>query len=300
MKNVDILMATYNGAKYIGEQIDSLVNQSYQNWSLLIHDDGSTDDTLLVIRKMMEGESRIKLIEDGVASAGAASNFLHLLKYTTADLIMFCDQDDIWLDSKLQKMVSLIAEEVQPCAGYCNAFAYRDGDIVAQKVNLFDRKSLRDSLFLNSGAQGSSLIFNKQLLNEIIDLPKYVYMHDHLITIAAVTFGKLKCLDESLMLYRQHDSNVTGNVSTTLFSRISSFLDYNNPVLDKEHYDANLSFYEKYSKKMSEESKRLFKAYLNFPNLSILGRIRLVIKNSFTIGSSISVLLTKAIIRKPI
>ncbi|MFC1224278.1 glycosyltransferase family 2 protein [Pedobacter sp. BG31] len=300
MKRVDILMATYNGAKYIEEQILSLINQSYQDWTLLIHDDGSQDGTVDILEMFVQKDNRINFIQDGIRCGGAANNFIHLFKYSTADMIIFCDQDDIWLELKLEKLVALIADEEMPCAGYCNAFAYREGRVTAEKVNLFDRHDLRDSLFLNSGAQGSSLIFNRALLNEIIDPPQYVFMHDHLVTIAAVTFGKLKCLDESLMLYRQHDNNVTGNVSVKYTSRIRTFLDRNNPVLDRKHYQANLSFFDHYSDKMPKESHRLFKAYLEFPKLDLAGRIMTIIRNSFRIGSNSWVLLTKTIIRKPI
>src|SRR5690606_23984523 len=116
------LMATYNGAAYIGEQIGSLQAQTFSNWKLLIHDDGSTDGTLAVIAGFCAKDSRIQVLNDGVKTGGAAANFLHLLRYTESDIVMLCDQDDIWLPEKISTMLIELGTIDGPALVYANAY----------------------------------------------------------------------------------------------------------------------------------------------------------------------------------
>jgi len=103
---VDILMATYNGEKYIKNQLLSLQQQTFSDWNLLIRDDGSTDNTLDIIQEFKKHDSRIKIIEtDGVKGRGPGRNFLELTKCSLSKYVIFCDQDDIWFEKKLELLV---------------------------------------------------------------------------------------------------------------------------------------------------------------------------------------------------
>lgn len=96
---VDILMATYNGEKYLRNQLLSLQQQTYEDWTLWVRDDGSTDDTPFILRKFAESDSRIIIVEEDAGQRlGPGRNFLGLTKYSTADYVIFCDQDDIWFE----------------------------------------------------------------------------------------------------------------------------------------------------------------------------------------------------------
>ena len=99
---IEILMATYNGEKYIGEQINSIINQTYTNWNLLIRDDGSKDKTLNIIKKYEKMDNRIILIRDNKDNLGFVKNFEELLKISSSELIMFSDQDDVWKKDKIK------------------------------------------------------------------------------------------------------------------------------------------------------------------------------------------------------
>ena len=123
---IDILLATYNGAAYIREQIDSILQQTVADWHLLVHDDGSTDGTVDIVREYVQTDKRIRLVEDGERHLGVAKNFLHLLKYSTAEYAMFCDQDDIWIDNKVEVMLGVIADKdnTRPQAVFSNAYLW--------------------------------------------------------------------------------------------------------------------------------------------------------------------------------
>jgi rhamnosyltransferase len=99
---IAILLATYNGGQYLMEQLDSLLQQTCQEWTLYIHDDGSTDNTYDILREYSQKHSNIYVLEYE-SQRGAMGNFLSLLQRVEADYYMFCDQDDVWLKQKVIK-----------------------------------------------------------------------------------------------------------------------------------------------------------------------------------------------------
>ena len=100
-RSVAILMATYNGEKYLREQIDSLIAQTYRDWTLYIQDDGSKDATLDIIKEY--SDERIVLVDVGLTRQGACMNFMSLLNMVESKYYMFCDQDDVWFVDKIEK-----------------------------------------------------------------------------------------------------------------------------------------------------------------------------------------------------
>jgi glycosyltransferase involved in cell wall biosynthesis len=296
---IDILMATYNGASFLENQLLSLIGQTYSDWRLLVRDDGSSDETVEILRKYGAMDQRVVIVEDDAKRLGASGNFLNLLELSTANWIMFCDQDDVWLEDKIQTMVDAISETNAPCAVYCNAYSYKNGDIVSDKVTLIHPTNLRDTLFLNGGIQGCSIILNKELKNKLFPLPEYVCMHDHLVTLGAITFGSLRYVDRSLMLYRQHNANVTGNYETRRFRRFLNFFMYGKPVIDFNHHKGVKSFYDAYRNRLNQSQLALFNAYFAFADSrSRLSRLVIVVRYRFKVGTYMSSLLAKTIIRK--
>jgi rhamnosyltransferase len=297
---IDILLATFNGDKFIENQLLSILSQTNKDWRLIIHDDGSTDDTLLIVKKYQAIDARIHVLDDQVVCRSAANNFLHLLKNATSDYVIFCDQDDIWFESKLQVLFDSIQNEHQAAAAYCNAYGYNGTHITSNQVSLFERDSLSNSLFLNSGVQGCSLLFNRALIDILLDFPSFIVMHDHYITMGAVSFGKLKYIDLSLMLYRQHEQNVTGNIAVSFSDRIRSFFNRANPIIDRKHYEANKSFYNKFEDKFTIQQQEIFRAYLQFPELSFVQKASTLLKYNFRMGNNRWILILKLLFKKTI
>ncbi|CAH0274564.1 glycosyltransferase family 2 protein [Chryseobacterium sp. Bi04] len=297
---IDILLATYNGEKFLKEQIDSLKNQSYSDWRLLVHDDGSIDKTIDIIKEYQRNDPRIILIEDGIKFGNAGKNFMHLLSFSTSDFVMFCDQDDIWMHDKIELHYNGIKDKKTPAMIYSNGYIYKNNVNIQIEFITFHRNNIQDSIFLNGGIHGCCVMINKLMLEKINHIfPDYVYMHDHFITILSVTFGETIYIDKPLMLYRQHDNNVTGNIETSFFLRLKTFLNYNNPIIEKRHYNANKSFYETYKLIMDEKKRKLFKDYLRFTEVNIIQRLRIVVRNSFKV-ISVKNLVLKTLLRKPI
>lgn len=222
---VAICMATYNGAAYIEAQIQSIVRQSYRNWVLFIRDDGSCDGTVDIIRKYAGWypDKILVLDENTQTGSGAETNFLFVLswikKYWNFRYFMFSDQDDIWLKDKIEKSMYVMqtaeAQNMQP------TLVHTDMKVVDRDLNVlgnsfFAYKALKPDicdlqhLLIQNNVTGCTMLWNKAL-NELVDMSdEAVAMHDWWVALTASAFGRIICIREATVLYRQHDNNVVG------------------------------------------------------------------------------------------
>ena len=297
MPKVDILMATYNGGAYIRAQLNSLISQSFTDWHLIIHDDGSTDNTVDIIRQYTI-DPRIDLIEDNVVCGGAAKNFLYLTRFSNAPFCMFCDQDDIWFDNKVEMLYQAIENEQidTPVAVYGRSYLWIPDKGIAGITgwSSFPYK-LEQLICSNAGIQGCSAICNRAALQYLRNYNGRIAMHDHLLNIAVLTFGQAIPVATPLMLYRQHLGNVTGASpdSLSLWKRLWRSFCYAHPVIDRKHYDAIFDFYHNYKKDMTINIQKIFKAYLAMPNYSYIQKISTVIHYRLSRKNSIIHLVAK-------
>lgn len=211
-----ICMSTYSGEKFLDKQITSIINQDYQNWMLLIHDDGSSDNTLSIIKKYAALDSRIKFV--GQHHLGVKKSFFELLRLKEADLYAFCDQDDIWIETKLSKLVATVELE-NPSNSLLVHSAFQNIDAQDHKLPDFKLNKnvsteFKDLLFSNN-VTGCTCMINLKLRNEVLSVydqldESQVFMHDWWLAIVASGIGKIVYLEDRLVLYRQHNSNVLG------------------------------------------------------------------------------------------
>lgn len=301
MNNIDILMATYNGASYIRTQIQSLQAQTLTDWKLYIHDDGSSDDTMSILKEMKAMDSRINIIEDGIRFHKSGLNFMHLLKFSKAPFCIFCDQDDIWLENKLELMLRFIEakDNTIPQAVYSNSYVYipETSDISGYATLCFPQK-LKDVLFLNCGIQGCALMFNAALRDICKNAPDIVAMHDHVLTVCAATLGELSYLNKRLMLYRRHQSTVTGPTAKKLSDRYNSFFDRDKTVMSHKHYLALQSLYQKYETYISDDNKKIFSDYFRFEKECRIRRFFHVLAKGYKLYGRTSILAIKVLLRK--
>ena len=286
---IDILLATYNGEKFLDTQIASIVNQTYKNWKLYIHDDGSIDNSIEIIKKWVKIDNRIIFIDDSLSYHNSGKNFLSLLKKSTSDYICFADQDDYWLDYKLEKMIEVfnnnVSEPLLVCSP-CYLWDMKTGEI--NKSTTFKKfQSINQVLFGNGGLQGCSMMFNAGLRDLLLlpgnELPDFS-MHDFFVTLIAICFGKLKYIDEGLILYRNHEKTVTVHRSTTKRLVIKDFLKGKTPVVTKNAYTDIKLFYSKYGKNLREDDKKSIIQYLSYPELNKIKRFILITFSKFSLG----------------
>lgn len=296
---IDILMGTHNGDRYIKSQILSLQFQSYKDWRLLIHDDGSTDNTLQIIFELSKLDKRIVLIEDDLVFHNPAENFMHLLKYSDAEYIMFCDQDDIWFDNKIELMFSTIIKKNQniPQVLYSNSYVWIPEEGIKGLATFTFPEDLKSFLFLNSGMQGCVSIFNSNMRDLLVNWEGESAMHDHLLHMAGLTFGEVTYLHVPLMLYRNHNNNVTGETATKFITKSKVFKNLRIPVVDIKHFEAVNKFVNLYRESIEKNKLNIFEQYLVLPKKNKTARLFSIIKNQFKIYDSTIMLILKSIFR---
>lgn len=221
-KKVAILMATYNGEKYIAAQIESIVEQSFNDWTLYIRDDGSSDKTIDIIRKYSNQYRSIILIEDDIFRKGASENFFSLLCMVESKYYMFSDQDDIWLShkvesaySQIQKLESentnvpiVVGSDLQVVDSLLNPISTSFWKYCKIKVSLLHKFKY---VAVCNGLAGCTMIFNNKVKEIIIPYLPTGSMHDYLITLAVTAKGgMIEYMNEAPILYRQHTNNVVG------------------------------------------------------------------------------------------
>lgn len=234
---VDIVIATFNGEKYIRQQLDSILNQTYRDIRIIIRDDGSDDDTVLIVKEYeKKNPEKVKLIIDSVKCGSSPSNFMQAMKNTSADYIMFSDQDDYWLPIKVQHSLEhmleienkvgkdkpvLIFGSYRPVDENLNDIAdnVKKRQEAAYKLNF-------SSLLVQNYVNGCLMMVNRRLLNMMGEYDDRILMHDWWAALLAAGAGEIKHIEEVMMLYRQHGNNVVGsvNVKSTRY-RLRKLLD---------------------------------------------------------------------------
>lgn len=215
-------MATYNGACYIDEQIMSIKNQTFKNWILYIRDDGSTDETINIIKKEIQGwEDKIVLIKSIKEIDGIAGNFYELLKFSKAEYLTFSDQDDVWLETKLETIYKKCLQLEREHSEETPVLVHSDLKIVDSNLKIISdsffksqmMKPGRDSvrhLLVQNIVTGCTIMINRPLKKLIMPLHQDMIMHDWWIALVASITGVIGYIPEPLILYRQHNKNSIG------------------------------------------------------------------------------------------
>ena len=218
METIDILMATYNGEKYVAKQIESILNQSYKNIRLVISDDCSKDGTREIL-KQYENDERVE-IHLQKENLGYIRNFEFLLKQVKNELYMLSDQDDVWLEEKVEKSLETLKKE--------NAdMVFGDLEVVDEDLKtiypsfgdfmLLNRKIKKqinnyELNYLYNCVTGCTILSKKEFIEKILPVPyksKYV-AHDHWMGLMVSLYGKMVYMPEKYIKYRQHGNNQIG------------------------------------------------------------------------------------------
>lgn len=228
---IAILMATYNGEKYICQQIDSILSQTCKDWELYIHDDGSTDNTIAVVESYVEKyPNKIHLI-DGKSTGGAKYNFFYMFGQVEAPYYMTCDQDDVWLDKKIEltydKMLTIENKADVPCLVYTELRVVDSelntiADTMSGYQSLDCHKRTINQFILQNSVTGCTMMINRALRDKMLHITDIdnTIMHDWWAALVAAQFGKTAFIDEPTILYRQHGDNSLGALGINKLSYI--------------------------------------------------------------------------------
>ncbi len=265
---IEILLATYNGEKYVGEQIDSIINQTYRNWILLIRDDNSKDNTLEILKEYEKKDNRIKVIEDKKGNLGFVKNFEELLNNSKEDWVMFSDQDDYWLENKIEKYVAILnasSEDIlkKPMLIHSNSFICDDNlEIIKDEFinSKIANKYNEDDFYFAYFVQGSTVLINRAIIDLALPFSKNVTVHDRYFHLLAEFFGKRIFINESLIKYRQHSNNKIG-AKTSIISKI-----FKKRYFHTEDRELILEIQKKYKDNLGTEQIEKIEKYLEVTN----------------------------------
>lgn len=219
---VEILLAAFNGGRFIAEQIDSLRQQSYRDFCVLMLDDGSEDDTPAFLDSLVrEDPVRFRRIPDWPRRRGAAASFGRLLEASTAPRVMFCDQDDVWVPTKIERTLEEMDRAERDTGRDMPTAVFTDLQIVDEELCRISpsywtyrninpsRLALRQILTQNV-MSGMTMMLNRPLVDLCLPIPSEALMHDYWVALTASAMGRLVYLPRATVLYRQHQHNVVG------------------------------------------------------------------------------------------
>lgn len=199
-------MCTYNGEKYIREQLDSIVNQTYPIYEVIVQDDHSKDGTMQILLEYAERYPFIRVYQNNPA-LGINANFLTCIQRTTGDYVAIADQDDIWETKKIEWQVESIGDCLLS-SGFSKPFA--EGGVPIQFDDRYPNYAIERGIFLNC-LPGHTQLFRRELLQMIPNLQKGLdcFMYDHLFMISATLYHSLHFCDQVLVHQRRHLSAAT-------------------------------------------------------------------------------------------
>ena len=232
---VDILVATFDGERWLAAQLDSLLVQSHSDLRILVRDDGSRDGTCAILDHYAAAHpTRLRVLPDDGVNRRACGNFAELLRHAEAPYAMFCDQDDVWHPDKVAVSMAAMraAEAVSPGAP---VLVHADLAVVddalapiAPSLALFLRLDLAGGtrlprLLAHNVITGCTMLMNRPLIARCLPIPSEVIMHDYWVALVAAACGRIALVPRPLVDYRQHRANVLGAMGMT-WSRLAKRL----------------------------------------------------------------------------
>lgn len=302
---IDVLLATYNGEKYLPELLESLESQTYRDWRLIIRDDGSTDGTPLLIGEWAKKyPEKVCILRNGRTRLGPCASFGALLEASQAPYFMFCDQDDVWLPRKVELLLQSV-QTGESCHGSsAPILAHSDLVVVDETLNtlassFWQQQGITPALsraglsnprhrlrvVLKNPVTGCALMGNAALRKAATPIPKQAIMHDWWVALVAVFTGQLVAIDAATVLYRQHGNNTLGAKSRHPIAAMGRALRSPRRAIERTRQIIastkiqSGAFAELLSQSLDDHSLRRLLEYSNLSEASFIGRKLFLVKN---------------------
>jgi len=281
-----ILLATFNGEKYIKTQLNSLKSQTYKNIEIIAKDDCSDDNTVNILQSY-----NITLLQSDTNS-GPKKNFAYLLNYAlkncSSKYFMLCDQDDIWANDKVQKSLDAL-QKLENSYGKIPLLVHTDLEVVDEKTNkicpsfakyqnINYHKNSFEKLLMQNTITGCTSIINRELAEISKNIPDEAIMHDWWIGLCAAYFGKINFINESTIRYRQHTMNTIGATRLTFINIIKKIFTLTDKSIDHNISQAKI-FLKIFNNELDENTKVLLEKFININQKNFFEKRFFLIKN---------------------
>lgn len=285
---ISIIIATYNGERFLAEQIESILLQDYPIDEIIVCDDNSTDNTNKILDhyqsigkiKWIKNEKRLGVIRNFKKAASLAAN---------GNYIAFCDQDDIWLSYKIKLQIEVLFELEKKCNFNKPALVYSNLNLIDQNGNSINKsfwneishdnhKHCLSTILFGNFITGCTILMNSKMLHFFSKMPENEILHDYWLGLISLTFGESKGIAEPLVLYRQHSSNVTYNIHKKKMSKNTLRLNGLRNIFKKNSYlqeELKIAtfFYSDFKNDLNRKQKIFFTLFNYSKNMPYLYKV---------------------------
>ena len=292
---ISIYISTYNGSCFLMEQLKSLSEQTNRSWSLVARDDGSSDDSLNILRSFRDCFSdKVKILDNNYDCIGPSASFSELISHAKTPYIMLCDQDDVWCSDKISRSLSIMRSAEERYGAETPLLVHTDLTVVDRNLKLiapsfwkYQNINPKLGMSLNrmmpqNVVTGCTVMMNLSLVQLALPIPKDAIMHDWWLALVAALFGQVVYLDEPTILYRQHSNNSVG-ARRWGFKQIVRLAKSSESV--RESILCNIhqaqALLDRYRDRMPPEKRTIVEAYARLPFMSKDARVRTMFKYRF-------------------
>lgn len=292
---VAIVLSTFNGEAYLAEQLDSIRNQTYRHWHVLLRDDGSTDATRQMVEDVSQQDpNRFKKVPGCGDNLGVVAAYSKLVDQAEADYILFCDQDDIWLSNKISQTMVAMRDAEQRHGHQTPLLIHTDLQVVDRVLrplspSLWQSRQLKPvvgmqlhRLLAQNVVTGCTMMINRPLANLAAPFPESAPMHDWWLALVACLFGQVVAVDQATVLYRQHGDNRVGanQWGWRRMLRLAGDMEVVRSGVLASIRQAQL-FLDRYGEHMRPEQKATVTAYASLPSLTRRDRLMALLAHRF-------------------
>lgn len=296
--SVAILMAAYNGERYLEAQIRSILDQSWPHWTLHIRDDGSSDGTAIIATRFAEEHpDRIFLVPSDQGRLGPDGNFSYLMEHVESDYFMFCDQDDVWLSGKVERSLQCMSALEAECGVGSPLLVHTDARVVDAELHELDLSAWSfgyhrpefsqqlNRLLVQNMVFGCSVLINSALRELAAPIPEGVVQYDWWLALVSLCFGKVGYLSEPTLLYRQHEGNVVGATrwgARYVLMKALRFFDRAALLrsLAATRHQATLLL-DRYANRLNPDQRQTIEAYAALGDQGFLSKRKTLLKYGF-------------------
>jgi glycosyltransferase involved in cell wall biosynthesis len=308
---LEILLATYNGAQFLEAQLDSVLAQTHTRWALLARDDESTDGTRAILEQYAARHpDRVRVLPANGRRLGAMGNFSELLSASTAEHVMFCDQDDVWLPEKIEVTLARMQAAEAKQGAVRPVLVHTDLRVVDEALRpIADsmwrfqqtnpaRLAMLPRALLQNFVTGCTAMVNRALLAEALPIPREARMHDWWLALVALAFGVVESVPTATILYRQHGKNERG---AKAFNPVRAALE----MIDRERWRATsevrwaefrrqetqaAAFFERFRERLEPRAQETLQAFARLSRQGALARRASIVRHGFFYSSPVTTL----------
>lgn len=297
MPVVDILMATFNGAQFLAQQIESILAQDYQSLRIVVRDDGSTDGTTGILNAYIKQyPEKIALLDDASGHLGAGMGFMVLLQHSHADYVMFADQDDVWLQDKISMCMAEMKHSEAVFGGNMPILIHTDLVVTDETLSVVSDSFWKyqglspecvsiNRLLVQNVVTGCTIMMNRSLANLARPVDSGMIGHDWWIGLLASAFGKIVYLPRATMLYRQHGKNTVGAIKWNISGMLGKLfdIDAHRMLADRLRKTRQQAarFSSAYGDILPQDTRQIILRYASLHELNYFSRIICVLRFRF-------------------